>query len=214
VEEEPLPISEPMTVLTDYLLAGVAAALAYRLHRANRSRAATLWALTFAATALAALVGGSVHGLVPRPPRVFYLLRTATVMSVGAGTACLLAGVVFATVGPGSLRRVLLALCALKLALYLAWVARHPEFRYAAYDSAPVGLLVLAFLIRWWLGSRSRAAGLGVAGMLLSIVGLVLQQSRFGIHDTWFNHNDLYHAVQAAALWLVQRAGLGLRDAA
>jgi hypothetical protein len=49
--------------------------------------------------------------------------------------------------------------------------------------------------------------------MLLSIAGAVLQQSRLGVHPVWFNHNDLYHVVQAVALWLLQRAALRLRDA-
>ena len=203
-----------MTTLTDYLLAGVAWMLARGLLRSNDSRAASLWALAFAVTGLAAFAGGSVHGLaVLLPRRLEHLLRVATVMSVGLASTCLLAGAVFASVGPGPWRRVLLGLCGLKLAGYLAWVALHPHFRYAAYDSLPAGLLVLGFLVRWWLEVRSPSVALGAAGLLLSIAGAVLQQARLGIHPTWFNHNDLYHVIQAGALWLVYRAGRRLGDA-
>ena len=209
-----MPGSELVTMLTDYGLAATAVWLAWKLVRANDSRAAALWALAFAVTGVAAVVGGSVHGFAPVfPPGLMRGLRTFTVMAIGLASACLLAGVVFAVSAPGPRRRVLIGLCALKLAVYLAWVVRYPQFRYAAYDAAPVGLLVLAFLLRWWGKERSPAAAHGVAGMLLSIAGAVLQQSRLGIHPVWFNHNDLYHVVQAVALWLLQRAALSLRDA-
>lgn len=201
-------------MLTDYALAGVAGMLARTLVRSNDSRAAALWALAFAVTGLAAFAGGSVHGfggLLPR--RLELAIRLGTVMSVGLAGACLLAGTIFAGVGPGPLRRGLLGLCALKLAAYLVWVALHPDFRYAAYDGMPTGLLVLGFLLHWWRRSRSPAAALGALGLLLSIAGAVLRQARLGIHPVWFNHNDLYHLIQAGALWLMHRAGLKLRDA-
>jgi uncharacterized protein DUF6962 len=201
-------------MLTDYALAGVAWVLARGLLRANDSRAAALWALAFAVTGLAALAGGSVHGFGSLLPRwLVDVIRVGTVMSVGLASACLLAGVVLAGVGPGPLRRLLLALCALKLAAYLAWVALHPDFRYAAYDALPAGLLVLGFLVQWWLEGRSTAVALGAVGLLGSIAAAVLQQARLGIHPAWFNHNDLYHVVQAGALWLVYVAGRKLRDA-
>ena len=201
-------------MLTDYALAGVAWMLARALRRANDSRAAALWALAFGVTGLAALAKGSVHDFGAfLPPRLARVLWVGTVMSVGLGSACLLAGTIFAAVRPGLLRRFLLALCAFKLAAYLAWVAIHPDFRYAAYDSLPVGLLVLGFLVQRWSRGRSRAAGLGAGGLLLSIGGAILQQAKLGIHPVWFNHNDLYHVIQAGALWLLHRAGLELRDA-
>ena len=63
-----------------------------------------------------------------------------------------------------------------------------------------------------------RAVRRGTAGWGLSLaiglaIGLVLQQAGLGIHPVWFNHNDLYHVIQAAALVLVARAGRRLRDA-
>jgi uncharacterized protein DUF6962 len=201
-------------MLTDFALAGVALMLARALHRSNDSRAAALWALAFAVTGLAALAGGSVHGFGAHlPPRLAHVLRVGTVMSVGLGSTCLLAGTVFAAVRPGPLRRFLLALCALKLAAYLPWVALHPDFRYAVYDSVPAALFVLGFLVQRWSRGRSRAAALGTFGLILSIAGAVVQQARIGIHPVWLSHNDVYHVIQAGALWLLHVAGTELRDA-
>jgi hypothetical protein len=201
-------------MLTDFALAAVAWMLARTLRRSTESRAAALWALAFEVTGLAAVVGGSVHGMgALLPLRAAHVLRVGTVMSVGLGSACLVAGAVFAAVRPVPLRRFLLGLCAVKLVAYLAWVTLHPDFRYALYDSLPAALLLLVFLVQRWSRDRSPAAALGTLGLLLSIAGAALQQAKIGIHPAWFSHNDLYHVIQAAALWLLHVAGLELRDA-
>jgi hypothetical protein len=201
-------------MLTDYVLAGVASVQACGLVRANDSRAARLWALAFLAAAASALVGGSVHGFgFAMPCPLEKLLRVGTVMGVGLLGTSLLAGVVFAAVRPGWGRHWLLALCAAKLAFYLAWVAYHPQFRFAAYDSLPSGLLVQGFLVHWRGRGGPPEATQGAAGLGLSIAGAVFQQAGLGIHPVWFNHNDLYHVIQAVALVLVGRAGRMLRDA-
>jgi len=206
--------SEPVTMITDYVLAGVAWALARGLLRANASRAARLWALAFLVAGAAALVGGSVHGFGSALPRALaQAARTAAVMSVGVVSAGLLAGVVFAAVRPGWRRSVLLALCAAKLAGYLAWTAFHPDFRYAVYDSLPTGLLVLGFLVHWRLRGGPPEAAWGALGLAVSIAGAILQQARLGVHPVWFNHSDVYHVIQAVALAQVARAGRMLRDA-
>ena len=201
-------------MLTDFALAGVAWWLARAMLRARDSRATALWALSFAVTGVAAVMGGSVHGFgMHLPPPVTHALRTLTVMSVGVGSAGLLAGAVHAAVRPGPVRRLLLWVCGLKLAAYLAWVALHPDFRYARYDALPSGLLLLGFLADWWRRSRSPAAAIGLLGLVVSVGGAVLQHARIGIHPFWLSHNDLYHVVQAGALWLLHVAGRELRDA-
>ena len=56
-------IAEPMTLLTDYVLAGVTGWLAWRLWNLREAHSARLlWAIAFAALALAATAGGSHHG--------------------------------------------------------------------------------------------------------------------------------------------------------
>jgi hypothetical protein len=201
-------------MLTDFALAGVAWWLARAMLRSSDSRATALWALSFAVTGVAAVMGGSVHGFgMHLPAPVTHALRTVTVMSVGVGSTGLLAGAVYATVRPGPVRRLLLGVCGLKLAAYLAWVALHPDFRYARYDALPSVLLLLGFLAGWWRRSRSPAAASGLLGLLVSVAGAVLQHARIGIHPFWLSHNDLYHVVQAGALWLLHVAGRELRDA-
>src|SRR5262245_10651910 len=191
-------------MLTDYLLAGVACALARGIVRANGSRAARWWALALLVTGAAAFAGGSVHGFgFAMPRRIEQAVRTATVMSVGVVSASLLAGVVIASVPPGAVRRVLQGLCAAKAVLYLAWTARHPDFRYAAYDSLPAAAVVFVFLVVRRMRGGPPQATLGAVGIGLSLGAAALQQAGLDVHPVWFNHNDLYHLIQAAALWLI-----------
>jgi hypothetical protein len=39
------------------------------------------------------------------------------------------------------------------------------------------------------------------------VIGAIVQQQRLALHQH-FNHNDLYHLIQIAGLWLLYRGGL------
>lgn len=207
------PASEPMTMATDYVLGAVACVLARRLGSGNPSRAAAAWAAAFVVAGAAAFAGGTQHGMGGLlPAGLAHGVRVASVMSVGIASASLLAGAAVSGLRPGVARRFLLALLGAKLAAYLAWVAVHPHFRYAAYASVPDGLLLLAFLARRWARGDA-AARSGLVGIVLSLAGAAVQRSDLALHPVWFNHNDLCHVIQTAALWFVYRAGLALQDA-
>ena len=49
------------------------------------------------------------------------------------------------------------------------------------------------------LSRRGRNTKWHAAGLILSVVGLVIQQGHLSIHPS-FNHNDLFHCVQIVAL--------------
>jgi hypothetical protein len=67
-------------------------------------------------------------------------------------------------------------------------------------------LLLLLVFIRKWLECRAPAAGFGMAGIVVALAGSVLQQAGVAIHPVHFNHNALYHVVQALAFYLLYRA--------
>ena len=98
-----------------------------------------------------------------------------------------------------------------KLVVYLWTIATKDAFVLviADYGTALVAVLLAAWFIRptgltpaaWWL-----TAGVAVAG-----VAGVIQWARLAPH-AHFNHNDLFHVVQMASLYLLYRGGLLLRD--
>jgi len=171
-------------------------------------------ALGFAVAGAAAFVGGSVHGFgFAMPNGLAHGLRVGAMMGIGLVGACLLAGAVMACMRPGLLRHLLFVLCAAKAVFCLGWLVVHPDFRYAAYDSLASAALLLALLVGRRLRGGPPGTTLGILGLCLSLAGAVLQQAGLGLHSVWFNHNDLYHVIQTAALWLISLAARTFRDA-
>ena len=136
-----MTIAEPMTLLTDYLLAGVTGWLGWLLFRARKGQAArSWWALAFAGLALAAVLGGTHHGFTPQlSESTLFLLWKATLLAVGMTSFAMLAGSTIAATS-GRLRGALLALATAKLAVYTGWMLFHDEFIYVIADTG----------IRWW----------------------------------------------------------------
>ena len=79
----------------------------------------------------------------------------------------------------------------------------------ADYGTALVAVLLAAWFIRpsgltpaaWWL----------TAGVAVAVVAGLIQWAHLAPHVR-FNHNDLFHVVQMASLYLLYRGGLLLRD--
>jgi hypothetical protein len=193
-----MTIAEPMTVVTDFLLAGGCAAFACALFfRAGSPVAAHLWGLAFAAMGVAAVIGGLFHGFRPTlDSAVLTALWKLTVYAVGLGGFLMLAASIVAVIKP-PLRQWLLALAAVKLAIYAVWMLTHSEFRYVIYDYAPSLLGVLILHILAW-SKRAPGAHWMVAGVLGSFAAAAIQLSGVRLNEH-FNHNDLYHVVQLAA---------------
>ena len=55
-----------------------------------------------------------------------------------------------------------------------------------------------------WRRDR-RAARWMLAGVAVSAIAAVVQQSGWSLHEH-FNHNDLYHVIQGVAIWLLYRS--------
>ncbi len=206
-------IAEPVTTLTDYLLAMLAAWLGARLLRQTavpRSRSRTLLAGSFWSIALAALAGGTSHGFAP------YLgdgARTAlwklTVLAVGATAFLFVVASAYASLRARP-RRILLAIVTAQLVVYTGWMMRHDDFIWVIVNYVPqmVGVLVLQSV---QMARRAPGAGWLVAGLLLTLGGAAIQASGLAVHR-YFNHNDLYHVVQMAGMVLLFRGGRSMRD--
>jgi hypothetical protein len=210
-----MTITEPMTLATDYLLAVFTASLAWRLRRAAQMAAAAhqaavarlrrWWAVAFLATAIAGVSGGTVHGFQQVLPgavlSVLWLVTLETL--VAAAFAVTAVAVTIAGSGPVRERRWLLASAA-AFALYGALVvARTPVYLTAivAYGVAFAVLLAVRLSMRPW----DAGARLLIAGVVVSAVAAAIQQSGWSLHRH-FNHNDLYHVVQALGVWLLFRS--------
>jgi hypothetical protein len=192
-------ISEPMTLATDYLLGAVTAWLCVSLWTKRESQRARLWwTIAFGALALGAFLGGTWHGLLQSD-----LLWKATVLTIGIASFAMLAASAAAVLS-GTLRAVVLSLAGVKLVLYATVMLIRDQFIVFVIDSA-VTFAVVAALHSW------RFNGWILAGIAVSVVAALVQANGLALHR-YFNHNDLYHVIQIAAMALFYRGARRLTD--
>ena len=214
-DKEFVTISEPMTLVTDYVLGTLAEACAVLLVKHNRTlrqQCVRLWACALIGTALASYLGGTYHGFqhmlsVP----VAAVLWTATTLAMGVASFFLLAAA-FTAAFSGQDRRWLIGAAALKLAIYAAWMLGHDEFRFVIYDYGSTLAILLLLLMSGRTTGLSGHRAYIASGILVSIAAAGVQQSGVRLHRH-FNHNDLMHVIQMAGVWLLYRGGARLRDA-
>jgi hypothetical protein len=180
-----------MTLATDYLLAGVSVWFALLLFRRGGSK---FWADAFGMLALTALAGGTYHGFPQFYPG---LLWGATELLAGLTSFLLVVATARAT---GYFPRTIFGLATAKLMLYLALIVSHEEFIWVVIDSGSA-LLFVAVLHTI---KRDAAWRWMVGGVALSAVAVGVQAAQLAPHPQ-FNHNDLFHVIQIAALWLLYR---------
>jgi hypothetical protein len=82
-------------------------------------------------------------------------------------------------------------------------VIQNPVFLSAIIAAGTAFAVLVA--IQLFARPLDAAGVLMLAGVVLSLVAAAVQQSGVAIHRN-FNHNDLYHVVQAVALWLLYLA--------
>jgi len=142
-----MTISEPATLLTDYILAVFSAVFGILLLRGRTHRGTLMWSIGFLALAFAGITGGTFHGFRH-------------------------------VIGDGTLRSI--------WNITMLLIGSSAGFMISAAVAGP--------LSRYGRNTRWLAGGL-----LISIVGLVIQQGHLSIHPR-FNHNDLFHCVQIVSL--------------
>jgi len=196
-------ISEPMTLATDYLLALLTAVLAVLILRAtDRQQARRLWGIAFLALALGAALGGTYHGF-----RLEALWKP-TLYAVGLASFGMICGSAYAATR-GPLRYALLAFAPLKLLAFVIWISHDDRYiRVVADTGVSFAIVALLHAFTWSRAGSPRIVG----GVALSVVAAAAQASGFELHRH-FNHNDLYHVLQALAMLAYYAGVRRLRDA-
>ena len=195
-------MTEPDVALTDYALALECTVFAYLLQRKEH-------ALFFGSAAIASLAGGTVHGffLDDRTLGNAVLWRI-TLIAIGVTAASAWAiGARVLFPGPTA-RRISIAAAAAFAAYCVVTVFITQEFRAAVVFYLPAVVFLLVALSVAYARARERAILPAVAGLGLMFIAAAVQQARIALHPRYFNHNALYHLIQALALWLLF---LGLR---
>jgi len=187
-------------MVTDYLLGGVAAWMAFFLFT-DKEISKKLWAIAFAALAVSAFLGGTHHGF------AIDALWRPTVLAAGVTSFGMLAGSAYATTA-GTLRGILVSIAVVKLLAFWAWMLTHEEFKYVVADT---GLAMLVVAVLHLFALKNYSSRWVLAGIGLSLVAGGVQAGGLALHQH-FNHNDLFHVIQIAALFCYWRGVARMRD--
>ena len=210
-----MTISEPTTLITDYILATLSEFCGVFLLKQNmslRQNSIRWWALALIAAAMSSYVGGTYHGFQHALDQsVAAVLWKITTISMGAASFLLLTAAL-TSVFAGQDRRWLVAGAALKLGIYVAWMLGHDEFRYVIYEYGSTLAILLLFVAAERTHGLSGHRAYIASGILVSIAAAAVQQSGLRLHRH-FNHNDLMHVIQMGGVWLLYKGGARLRDA-
>lgn len=196
---------EPDVTLTDYALAleGVLFLVLLRRGQARPGRLRSWFSLFFASVSAASLCGGTVHGFFLDEQTLGYAILWPTTL-LAIGVTALSAW----TIGAKLLfsRRVarwVIVAAVVQFAFYSVVVLfRTEEFWVAILDNLPAVLFLLIALGLAYRREKHRSLLLAAGGLALTLVAALLQQLGVGIHPVHFNHNALYHGLQAVALFL------------
>lgn len=189
-------VAEPATVATDYLIAAACGFFAISLAGAN---VPFEWPLGFALGGISATAGGTWHGFRGLlGDRARSGLWALTLFTFGASAAAFGAGAV-ATAAPGVDRLTVQLAVVTVLGIYSVAAMHNPEFstagRMALLMLATFALMAGALLLR----GATRPALLAFLCVSLNMAGVAVQMRRLAPHPR-FNHNDLFHVFQLAAL--------------
>ena len=177
---------------------------------ARGSSALKLWAISYLTTAVAAMTGGTYHGLFGILGDVgATILWKVTVYAIGLTSLTMLAASVTTVVAPG--RRIFwIVPIVAKFVVFAWWMSHHDAFVYVIADLA-LAILGIVVLHAWHSLRTGDKAHVGViVAMLIAVAGAVLQQWKLSLH-AHFDHNDLYHMVQIISLIVLSRALLAMR---
>jgi hypothetical protein len=207
-------IAEPDVALTDYALVVETFLFTLWMYRIRplSSKSLQRWfLLLFASIGIAALVGGTVHGFLTdarsQAARICWLM-TMILLGITALSEYGIAARLL--LGPRS-ANLLIVMAVLGFFAYVAIVVLwNASFRIAVIDYLGGLVLLSIALFNLYLRNRPRAALVGIAGLLLTVAASVVQQAHISVDPRYFNHNALYHLLEAIALFLIYRAGRSL----
>lgn len=199
-------MTEPDVSLTDYAIALECAVFAYWLWRTRKSREpVSLWFMVFfLATAVAALAGGTVHGFFSAQgspghrmlwPLVLITIGLAALAFTNAGAA-----ISFSRPTALAVARAAFALFLLYCVVVLFF---NDRFVVAIVAYLPAVLFLGWVFLEQYLRTRRPAFAWGMAGIAITLLAAVVQQAGIAIHPRYFNHNALYHTLQAAGLFMI-----------
>ena len=198
-----MTLLEPDVTLTDYGLFVECTVLASLVWR-NDAPAQPLrfwFTVFFCAIGLAALLGGSAHGFFADETSLLrQLLWTGTLLTIGLAAWSGWAAGARLLLSASAAERLTRAAGVVYIVYALVVVFIERRFMIAIVHYLPAAIFLLIAFVQVYRRRRAPAALAGAIGLALTFIAAAIQMARIGLHPHYFNHNALYHLIQAIAL--------------
>ena len=198
-------ITEAVVALTDYGLAIECACCSYLMCDRKDRRPIHLWfGLFFGSLGLAALAGGTVHGFFPDEEALWHgVLWRTTLLSLGITALAAWAAGAEIYFSQTIARYITQAAIAGFIVYSVIVLLTNRSFVVAIANYGPAVFFLFVIFIFAYTRIKERKILLGVLGLALTFVAAGVQLGNLALHPVYFNHNALYHLVQAVALLLI-----------
>lgn len=199
-------VTEPDVALTDYAIAVLCGVLTALVRRWPDVPAAVRrwWMVLFASIGVGAVAGGTVHGFfLDETSAGHRVLWPATLLALGVTATAMWFVGSFAGLRARSGRVVRQAAIAALVAYTVVVLFFDQRFVVAIGAYLPATVFLLVVLVALYVTRRSRPLLVAIGGLLLTFVAAAVQQLRIAVHPAYFNHNALYHVIQAVALVMI-----------
>lgn len=206
-------IAEPDVTLTDYGLALeciLFAVLLYRL-RVHPGPVRTWFIVFFSALAAAALAGGTAHGFVYDETAVAHqVIWNLTLIAIGVvALSAWMIGSLF-EVAHRAANPVRWFGTALFIGYCVVVLFVRNTFTVAIVYYLPAVIFLLIAFAHGYLKRRKQYLLTGLIGLFLTLVAAGVQQSGIALHLVYFNHDALYHLIQAVAVLMLFLSARGI----
>lgn len=211
-----IQITEPTTLITDYILTAVGLFLGAKLLIKNKTsgqKTIKYFAATLLFFSLGFFFGGTYHGfkgtLGPLVAGITW--QIATYLGNIMGFFIILAGSYL--VKNAATKKILLIGALLKLTCFLAVSSFTGQFMFLMLDYG-ISIIILA-LILVYLAAKNitrKPALIMLSGLGVSVLAGLIQFLEISPHQ-YFNNNDLYHTIQLIGIPLIYLGAKSLKDA-
>ncbi len=206
-----MEITEPMTMITDYLIAIESAFITILILYKSSESSAMYLALSVLFTGIGAIFGGTAHGFAKvLSNKLHTIIWKTTTYTIGIATVFFLHSAILSSVTSIS-KIIFIALNLIAFIIYAFWMFNHDSFLYVVLYYVPSMILILGLKIYSWFSFMDPSSGLIILGIVITFIGTGFQAAKISIHKH-FNHNDIFHVIQMISIYVLYLASMKLVD--
>ena len=198
IEVYGLTISEPATLLTNWLFAAFCLLFGHKLYHNHTDKYQKNWSFYFLFIGLASITGGTAHGFFNYFGQNLHLVAWSFI-GIGVYGSELASSYI---IKDTRLRKILRVISMIKLLLFFAALAYYQSFEVVRINTA-LGLLGIVLIVHLgdYLKNKTTSSSIVVLAVFAMLAPAAVHAFRIS-YNQWFNHNDLSHIVMILSFYV------------